>query len=214
MKKNLTEIICILDRSGSMASLAGDTVGGYNTFIAKQKKEEGEAIVTTVLFDDRYEVFCDRADIKAIADMTERDYYARGCTALYDAVGRTLNDTVYRRLGTPDAEIPERTIVVITTDGLENASREYSAEKVRDIIKKLEGTESWEFLFFGANIDAIGAAESIGIREDRAVRYAPDKAGTATNFEVMADTVACFRSARPIGRSWKRRVEEHEKESR
>lgn len=214
MKKNLTEIICILDRSGSMASLAEDTVGGYNSFIAKQKKEEGEAVVTTVLFDDKYEVFCDRADLRTLPDMTDRDYYARGCTALYDAVGRTLNDTVYRRLGTPDAEIPERTIVVITTDGLENASREYSADKVKDIIKKLESTGNWEFLFFGANIDAIGAAGNIGIREDRAVKYAADKTGTATNFEVMADTVACFRSARPIGRSWKSRVEEHEKKSR
>lgn len=209
MNKNLTEMVFILDRSGSMTGLETDTIGGYNSLLEKQKKEEGEAIVTTVLFDDRYDMICDHADIKKIRPMTKKEYYARGCTALLDAIGKTINHVGNRHKYAPDNEIPSKTMVVIITDGYENASKEFKLNKVKQMIEHQKEKYNWEFLFLGANIDAVQTADSIGINANRAVTYQADSVGTRTNFEVLCQTVAFMRANRPIDESWKEKIEKH-----
>ena len=215
MKKNLTELVMILDRSGSMSGLESDTIGGYNAMLQKQREAEGEVLVTTVLFNDRIETLCDRVPLETLPRMTERDYYVRGCTALLDAVGRTIRHiaTIHRYAREEDR--PEKTIFVITTDGLENASREYSYERVKKMVEHEKEKYGWEFLFLGANIDAIKTAGHFGINPDRAANYHSDREGTALNYAVLADTVCEMRaSAAPIGAGWKRRIDEDYKKRR
>ncbi len=193
MRKGLTEIVFILDRSGSMRGLEKDTIGGYNGMMEKQKKEEGKALVTTVLFDDRIEVLCDRVPLERLPEMTERDYYVRGCTALLDAVGSTVERMATIHKYAREEDRPEHTIFMITTDGLENASRSYSYSRVKRLIEKEQEKYGWEFIFLGANIDAVKAAGDIGIRTERAVNYHSDPIGTAKNYAAMDMAVSSLR---------------------
>lgn len=207
MKKNLTEIVFILDRSGSMSGLEADTVGGFNAMIAKQKKEPGEALISTVLFDDESVVIHDRVPVQNIAPMTERDYYVRGRTALLDAIGGAIHHigNVHRYARRED--VPEHTLFVITTDGMENASRRYSADKVKAMIERQKSKYGWEFLFLGANIDAVETAQHFGIGADRAVSFMSDHIGTALNYDVVCEAVRTVRCAQPLSSSWKSRIE-------
>lgn len=208
MKKDLTELIFILDRSGSMSGLEGDTIGGYNAMLEKQKKEPGEAIITTVLFDDRYELLHDRINLRGIGPMTDKEYFVRGCTALLDAVGRTVNKIKNVQKHTAEEERAEHVMFVITTDGMENASREFSYEKVRQMIEYQKSKYGWEFIFLGANIDAISTAERFGISKDRATNYNADSEGTLLNFEVISETVSCIRAKGKVSENWKKRIDQ------
>lgn len=196
MQKNLTEIVFILDRSGSMSGLESDTVGGFNSMLAKQQREEGEAYISTVLFDDKIEVLHDRKDIKEVKPITEKEYYVRGCTALLDAVGGAIHHigTIHKYAREEDR--PEKTVFVITTDGLENASREYTCEKVKQMIERQREKYNWEFIFLGANMDAVSVAGKMGIAASNAVRYECDSIGTGVNFGVIAKTISKMRSSR------------------
>lgn len=193
MKTNMTELVFILDKSGSMAGLEKDTIGGFNSMLEKQKKVEGECRITTVLFDHEYTLLHDRIDIKAVSPMTEEEYFVGGCTALLDAIGITINKLATVQKNTAEEYRADKVMFVIITDGEENASREYSAKKVRSMITKEKTENNWEFIFLGANIDAIETASRFGIDADHAVDYVPDAEGTRLNFEAMAETVACYR---------------------
>ena len=208
MKKNLTEIVFILDRSGSMAGLEDDTIGGFNAMIQKQKSEEGEAYVSTVLFDNHTEVIHDRVDIQQIQPMTREDYYVRGCTALLDAVGKSIRHIGNVHKYAREEDRPEKTIFVITTDGMENASREYTYDRVKKMIQHEQEKYGWEFLFLGANIDAAKEAARFGITEDRAANFHADHQGTAVIYEAMSEAVCNVRACRPMSADWKRRVDE------
>lgn len=208
MKKGLTELVFILDRSGSMSGLESDTIGGYNSLLEKQKKESGEALITTVLFDDEYELLHDRINLRGIRPITDKQYYVRGMTALLDAVGKTISKIGNAQKNTAEDERAENIMFVITTDGMENASREYSFEKVQTMIKHQKDRYGWEFIFLGANIDAVATAEKFGIGSDRAVNYNPDSEGTLLNYEVLSETVSSMRTSRDISRNWKERIEE------
>lgn len=208
MKKDLVELVFILDRSGSMSGLEDDTIGGYNAMLEKQKKEPGEAIITTVLFDDKYELLHDRINLCGIAPITYKEYYVRGSTALLDAVGRTINKIGNVQKHTTEEEQAERILFVITTDGMENASREFTYEKVRQMIEHQKSKYGWEFIFLGANIDAIATAERFGISKDRATNYNADSEGTLLNYEVISETVSCIRANREISENWKERIDE------
>ena len=205
MRKNLTELVFILDRSGSMSSLKSDTVGGFNSMLEKQKKNEGEALVTTVLFNNEIAYVHDRAGISSVRPMTDDDYVPAGTTALIDAIGETVRHISDIHKYAREEDIPEHTMFIITTDGLENASHRFSSDEVKKMIgeKKEEG---WEFLFLGANIDAVETAKRFGISEDRAVTYLSDKEGTALNYEVMSDAVTSMRANASINASWKERI--------
>lgn len=207
MKKGLTELVIILDRSGSMSGLESDTIGGYNAMLEKQKKEPGEAIITTVLFDDKYELLHDRINLRGIAPLTDNDYFVRGTTALLDAVGKTINKIANVQKHTAEDERPEHIMFVITTDGMENASREFSYEKISRMIEQQKNKFGWEFIFLGANIDAISTAERFGIGEDRATNYHADSEGTLLNYEVISETVSCLRANRKISENWKERID-------
>ena len=208
MKKNLTEIVFILDRSGSMAGLEDDTIGGFNAMIQKQKGEDGEAYVSTVLFDNHTEVIHDRVDIQQIQPMTRKDYYVRGCTALLDAVGKSIHHIGNVHKYAREEDRPEKTIFVITTDGMENASQEYTYDRVRKMIEHEQEKYGWEFLFLGANIDAAKEAARFGITEDRAANYHADHQGTTVIYEAMSEAVCNVRACRPMSADWKRRVDE------
>ncbi len=208
MNKNLTELVFILDRSGSMAGLESDTIGGFNALIEKQKKEAGEAFVSVVLFDSECEVIYDRVDVKKIEPMTDRQYYVRGCTALLDAVGGAVKHIANVHKYAREEDKPGRTLFVITTDGLENASRRCSAEEVKRLVKRQQEEYGWEFLFLGANIDAVTTASHFGIRADRAVRYNSDHTGTALNYEVVSEAVCRVRAGAPLKADWKEKIEE------
>lgn len=208
MKKGLTELVFILDRSGSMSGLESDTIGGYNAMLDKQKKEPGEAIITTVLFDDKYELLHDRINLRGIAPITDKEYYVRGNTALLDAVGKTINKIGNAQKYTAEDERAEHVMVVITTDGMENASCEFNYEKVRQMIEHQKSKFGWEFIFLGANIDAVATAERFGICKDRATNYNADSEGTLLNYAVINETVSCLRASRPISDNWKDRIEE------
>ena len=211
MKKGLTEMVFILDRSGSMNGLESDTIGGFNSMLEKQKKEEGEAIITTVLFDDQYELIHDRFDINAVKKMTDKEYYVRGCTALLDAMGSTIQKTVNAQKHLPEDQRAEHVIFVTITDGYENASREYSYNDVRKMIEA-QKKKGWEFMFLGANIDAVAEARKFGIREDRAVQYKSDSVGTALNYECVSEAMSCMRASRDtmqMGGGWKEKIERH-----
>lgn len=209
MKKNLTELVMILDRSGSMGGLESDTIGGYNSMLKKQGETEGEVLVSTVLFDDRSEVLFDRVPLKELPQMTDKEYYVRGCTALLDAVGGAIRHIGNVHKYAREEDRPEKTIFVITTDGLENASLEYSYDRVKRMVERQKEKYGWEFLFLGANIDAIETAGKFGISADRAANYHSDHIGTALNYEVLADAVCEMRgSAKAIGADWKKRIDE------
>ena len=202
MKKNLTEIVFILDRSGSMSGLEADTVGGFNAMIAKQKKESGEALISTVLFDDESVVIHDRVPVQNIAPMTERDYYVRGCTALLDAIGGAIHHIGNIHKYARPEDVPEHTMFVITTDGQENASHRYTSEQVKKMIERQKEKYGWEFLFIGANIDAVETAARYGISRDRAVNYNADGEGTHILYESVAKAVCNVRASTPLGADW------------
>ncbi len=208
----MTELVFILDRSGSMAGLDTDTIGGFNAMIEKQKKEAGEALVTTVLFDNESVTVHDRIPLQEVPPLTEKEYFTRGCTALLDAVGGTIRHiaNIHRYIRRED--VPERTLFVITTDGYENASRYYDYDKVRRLIEHEKTKYGWEFLFLGANIDAAAEAKRFGIAADRAADYKCDTAGTALNYEVIGEAVGAVRGARPLAANWKRRIDEDVKQ--
>jgi uncharacterized protein YegL len=202
MKKDLVEMVFILDRSGSMEGLEKDTIGGFNSMINKQKKIPGEALVSTVLFDDAYEVLHNRKSIKEVSSLTHEEYFVRGSTALLDAIGRSLRKmiSVYRKL--KDEEKPEKTIFVITTDGMENASREFTSTQIKQMIEKQKEKYQWEFIFLGANIDAVRTARDFGIRKDRVANYHSDEQGTALNYEAISDAIYELRVNRCINPDW------------
>lgn len=193
MKKGLTELVFILDRSGSMAGLESDTIGGFNSMLKKQQDIEGDCQITTVLFDHNYELLHDRIDIKAVNPMTDKEYWVRGSTALLDAIGTTINKISNAQKNTAEEYRAEKVMFVIITDGAENASQEYSSVKVKTMIETQKDSD-WEFIFLGANIDAVETAGTYGIDANRAVDYLADSQGTELNFRVMADTVATFRN--------------------
>lgn len=209
MKRGLTELVFILDRSGSMSGLESDTIGGYNAMLRKQAEAEGEVVLTTVLFDDAFELLHDRINLKAIMPMTDRDYFVRGSTALLDAVGKSIQKIVNVQKGTLEDERPEKTIFVITTDGLENASREYSYEKIRTLIEHQREKEGWEFIFLGANIDAVSEAKRFGIDKSRAAQFHNDQEGVELNYAVVSEAVMELRTKNMISDHWKEKIEDH-----
>lgn len=208
MKKNLTEIVFILDRSGSMSRLEADTIGGFNSMIEKQKREAGEALISTVLFDNFSEVIHDRVPIGRVEPMTDREYYVRGCTALLDAIGGAIHHIGNIHKYAREEDVPEHTLFVITTDGMENASRRYDSETVKKMIERQKAKYGWEFLFLGANIDAVETASRFGIGADRAVNYHSDHQGTRLNYEVLSAAVSTVRSSATLGTEWKKRIDE------
>ena len=208
MRKNLTEIVFILDRSGSMSGLEADTIGGFNSMIEKQKKTEGEALISTVLFDNTSEVIHDRVSVQNIKPMTDEDYTVRGCTALLDAIGGAIHHIGNVHKYARAEDVPEHTLFVITTDGMENASRRYDSEKVKKMIERQKEKYGWEFLFLGANIDAVETARGFGISEDRAVNYHSDSEGTQLNYEVVSEAICAVRCSAPLSAEWKKRIDE------
>ena len=193
MKKNLTELVFILDKSGSMSGLEKDTIGGFNSMLDQQSKVDGECVITTVLFDNRYELLHDRIDIRAVQPMTEQEYFVGGSTALLDAIGKTIHKIGTVQKNTTEEYRAEKVMFVIITDGEENASRHYSSAQIRQMIQHQKERYGWEFIFLGANIDAVETAGRFGIDADRAVDYVPDGEGTELNFRMMSETVATFR---------------------
>ena len=201
-KNNVTELVFILDRSGSMAGLESDTIGGFNAMIEKQRKEDGECYVSTVLFDNDSEILHDRVKLSEIKPMTDSDYTVRGCTALIDAIGSTINHIGDIHKYARPEDVPEHTVFVITTDGMENASHKYTSEAVKKMIQDRKGKSGWEFLFIGANIDAVETAAQYGIDSDRAVNYNADKMGTKVVYDSIAKAVSGVRCREPLSESW------------
>ena len=204
----MTELVFILDRSGSMAGLEKDTIGGFNSLIEKQRKEPGTAVVSTVLFDKESEVIHDRLPLESIPPMTDKEYYVRGCTALLDAVGGAIHHIGNVHKYARREDVPDKTLFVITTDGMENASRRYDYERVRKMIQRQKERYGWEFIFLGANIDAAAEAKRFGIAPERAANYHCDEAGTALNYEVISDVVCAVRMGVDIDEDWKARIDE------
>lgn len=196
MRKGLTEVVFILDRSGSMSGLEADTIGGFNSMISKQKKEDGEAVISTVLFDDQQEVVYDRQPVKMVEPMTDRQYYVRGCTALLDAIGGAIHHIGNVHKYAREEDRPEKTMFIITTDGMENTSRFYTYDRVKYMVERQKEKYGWEFLFLGANIDAISVAARFGINADRAINYECDQVGTSLNYQVMSETLTAVRRAK------------------
>ena len=207
MKKNLTELVFILDRSGSMAGLEGDTIGGFNAMIEKQRKEPGETVISTVLFDNETEVIHDRIPLDRVPRLTEKEYYVRGCTALLDAVGGAIHHIGNVHKYAREEDRPEKTLFVITTDGMENASRRYTYDKVKAMIERQRETYGWEFLFLGANIDATREAARFGIRADCAADYHADSIGTEAVYESVCEAVCQVRRSAPLKASWKQKID-------
>ena len=205
----MTELVFILDRSGSMSGLESDTVGGFNSMIGRQKREPGDCLVSTVLFDDFSEVIHDRVPLENVPKLTEKEYFVRGCTALLDAVGGAIHHIGNIHKYARPEDRPEKTMFVITTDGLENASRRYGYDKVKAMIERQKEKYGWEFIFLGANIDAAKEAARFGISADRAVRYQSDRVGTALNYEVISEAVSSVRACPgvPLAAGWKDRIE-------
>lgn len=195
MRKGLTEVVFILDRSGSMSGLEADTIGGFNSMIQKQKQEEGEALISTVLFDDRTDVLYDRVPVARVEPMNDKQYFVRGCTALLDAIGGAIHHIFNVHKYARDEDRPEKTLFIITTDGMENSSHIYTYDKVKNMVENAKNKYGWEFLFLGANINAIEVAGRFGIQADRAINYECDSAGTQLNYEVLSKTVSAVRRA-------------------
>ena len=202
MKKGLTELVFILDKSGSMGGLELDTIGGYNSMLKKQQEVEGECQITTVLFNNNYELLHDRIDIKAVSPITEKEYFVGGSTALVDAIGSTIHKIVTAQKHTGEDFQAEKVMFVIITDGEENSSREYSLEKVKAQIEKQKSEYGWEFIFLGANLDSVETAGRFGIAKDRAIDYIADRSGTMLNFKVMASAVTTFREAGTVDEAY------------
>lgn len=207
MKKNLTELVFILDRSGSMAGLEADTIGGFNAMIEKQRGEPGEAVISTVLFDNETEVIHDRVSLERVPALTEKEYDVRGCTALLDAVGGAIHHIGNVHKYAREEDRPEKTLFVITTDGLENASRRYTYDKVKTMIERQRERYGWEFLFLGANIDAAREAARFGIRADCAADYHADSMGTEAVYESVCEAVCQVRRSAPLAADWKRKID-------
>lgn len=207
MKRDWTELVFILDRSGSMQGLESDTIGGFNAMLEKQKKQPGEAFVSTVLFDDETQVLHDRLRLNKVKPITEKDYYVRGCTALLDAVGGAIHHIGNIHKYARPEDVPAHTLFVITTDGMENASRRYAARQVKEMIRRQKEKYGWEFLFLGANIDAVETAGRLGICPDRAVNYHSDNTGTRLNYQVVGQAVAAVRGNVPLNEHWKDAIE-------
>lgn len=207
MKKGLTELVFILDRSGSMAGLESDTIGGFNSVMTKQKLEDGKANVTTVLFDDKYELLHDRYNLQKVDKITDKEYFVRGTTALLDAIGKTIHKMGNTQKYASEEERAEKVLFVIITDGMENASGEYSYDKIKKMIARQTEKYGWEFIFLGANIDAVETASRFGIAEERAANYHADSEGTMLNYEVISETVSMVRAKRPIDSHWKDKID-------
>ena len=207
MKKDLSELVFILDRSGSMHGLEADTIGGFNGMIDKQKAAEGEALVSTVLFSGESEVIHDRVALERIRPMTADDYRVGGCTALIDAIGGAIHHIGSVHKYIRDEDVPEHTIFVIMTDGMENASHRYTSDEVKAMVKRQKEKYGWEFLFLGANIDAIETAGRFGIDEGRAVEFTNDSRGQRLNYEVTGEAVVRMRRNAPVTGAWKQRIE-------
>ena len=210
MKKtnNITELVFILDRSGSMAGLESDTIGGFNSLIEKQKKQEGKCYVSTILFDHETLVLHDRIDLQNVEPLTENDYQVRGCTALIDAIGSSIHHIANIHKYARPEDVPQNTMFVIMTDGMENASKKYSSRKVKKMIEHEKEKYGWEFLFIGANIDAVETADHFGINADRAVNYHADSQGTSIVYDAVEETICCMRACTPIADDWSNRIDE------
>ena len=208
MRKNLTEMVFILDRSGSMQGLEKDTIGGFNGMIEKQKNVEGEALISTVLFDHESVVLHDRINIREIRPMTGGDYTVRGCTALLDAIGGAIHHIGNVHKYARKEDVPEKTLFVIITDGMENASKNYTSEQVKQMIERQKAKYGWEFLFLGANIDAVETAKQFGIAKERAVSYRSDSVGTELNYKVVSEAMCAMRCSASIPDNWKEQIEE------
>lgn len=204
----MTELVFILDRSGSMSGLERDTIGGFNSMIERQRKEPGKALVSTVLFDNCSEVIHDRIPLEKVPHMTEKEYFVRGCTALLDAVGRAIHHIGNIHKYARKEDVPEKTLFIITTDGMENASHRYTYDKVHAMIKRQQEKYGWEFLFLGANIDAAAEAKRFGIDESRAANFHCDEEGTALNYEVVGEAITSVRCGRALSDDWKERIDE------
>ena len=205
MKNNITELVFILDRSGSMSGLEGDTIGGFNSMIGKQKTVEGKCYVTTVLFDSDYERIHDRVDLSEIPPLTEKEYFVRGCTALLDALGSTISHIAKIHKYSRPEDVPEHTTFVIMTDGMENASRRFDSDTVKKMIEHEKEKYGWEFLFLAANIDAVETAGRMGIRADRAVNYHADRRGTSVVYDAVSDTILHARVCGAVPADWRRK---------
>ena len=208
MRKNLTEMVFILDRSGSMQGLEKDTIGGFNGMIEKQKNVEGEALISTVLFDHESVVLHDRINIREIRSMTGEDYTVRGCTALLDAIGGAIHHIGNVHKYARKEDVPEKTLFVIITDGMENASKHYTSEQVKQMIERQKAKYGWEFLFLAANIDAVETAKQFGIAKERAVSYRSDSVGTELNYKVVSEAMCAMRCSASIPDNWKEQIEE------
>lgn len=210
MKKtnNITELVFILDRSGSMAGLESDTIGGFNAMIQKQKKEEGEAYVSTILFDNVSEVLHDRLKLSEVPEMTDEDYTVRGCTALIDAIGSAIKHVGNIHKYARKEDVPAHTMFIITTDGYENASRQYSSDQVKKMIERQKQKYGWEFLFVGANIDAVETAARFGIERNRAVNYTADSKGTKILYETISAPISAIRTNAVISDDWSSKINE------
>lgn len=206
MKK--TELVFILDRSGSMSGLEKDTIGGYNSMLEKQQKETGEVVVTTVLFDHEYEIIHDRTAIAEIKPLTEKEYFVRGSTALLDAVGATINKIVAATRNTKKEHQANKVMFVIITDGMENSSHEFDYSKVKKMIDKQKEGYKWEFLFLGANIDAVETASKFGINEEMAVNYHADAEGTRLNYDEVSNLIVKMRKTNKVDKNWKSKIED------
>lgn len=206
MKNNITELVFILDRSGSMSGLESDTIGGFNSLIEKQKQQDGLCYVSTVLFDNDTEVLHDRVKLSEIPSMTEKDYTVRGCTALLDALGGAIRHIGNIHKYARPEDVPARTMFIITTDGMENASRRYDSDRVKRMIEKKKA-QGWEFLFLAANIDAVETAARFGIGQERAVNYHADSWGTGVVYETVSETVCQMRAGAPVAASWSEKIQ-------
>ena len=211
MKKDLTELVFILDKSGSMSGLEKDTIGGFNSLIEKQRKEEGEAIVSTVLFSDNSTVIHNRITIKEVPLLTSKEYYVSGCTALLDAVGNAINYILIKHNEMSEVEVPEKTLFIITTDGQENASREYNYKKLKNLIDNVKEKYKWDFIFLGANIDTIGEASKFGIDANNAVSYNCDEKGDGLNYECLGDAIISIRKNKKLTSNWRKKIDEDHK---
>lgn len=207
MNKEFTELVFLLDRSGSMAGLETDTIGGYNSMLKKQQGQKGETLVTTVLFDDKYQLLHERVNLEDLKPVTEEDYFVRGSTALLDAIGMTIQKIAEAQKKAPPESRPSKTVLVIITDGMENASREYSYNRVRALIEKHKQL-GWEFLFLAANIDAAETAGRFGIPPERTANYLADGAGTSLNYRVIGSAISDLRKGTPIKNNWQQEIEE------
>lgn len=207
MRKNLTELVCILDKSGSMMPLTDDTIGGFNSLIKKQKNEEGECIVTTVLFNQNVEILHNKVPLEDVKDITTKDYQPMGCTSLLDAMGSSIDKIKNEHANTPKEKRPDKVLFAIITDGAENSSREYNIKQVKNLVNTCQELLGWEFIFLGANIDAIETASQFGIHASRTANFVCDKVGTELNFNAVGEILCCLRDDRDISDDWKSEIE-------